>query len=1017
MSVLPINPDARFRVYAASEGQTVFSVPFPFQANADISVIKTTALGVETTLANPQDYTLTGAGNPAGGTLTRTVGSAVGDIIIVAGNAVQNRLAGIVRNGKFSSPAIDDDLDRALIRDQELRRDADLSVKVKFGQTPTKLPAAEAGKLLGWDALNQLANRPLESALLEEAIALVESLEPVEANIARDPALPAIHIRERFRDVFSVMEVFDNEAQREAIRAGTATFDAAEYINEATAYALSKGYGAVDLPFGTYLLDGPRLGAYQAVLLARSNLTLQGRGRGTVLKVADNYTDGGDYRLITRMDGAGLIENFALRDLLIDCNGAQNLVAGTWAASRAVLPGQRLKTAATKVLKYTTAGTTGGAAPTPANIGDTGTDGTAQFVYVQLEAGALTRRAYVLSLIEETGCKGIDVLGCFVKDHPGRNVFTFNSLPGDPILCQDVKIIGCRLKNVGGALAGNWYQNDHSCFYTHVDGCEIKDNVLLNEDLTFDPFGPAPIPARTCAAIEQHGTNHTITGNRVHNFSVGINLVAAEADTANNIAAHNTLTRMLASPITLWTFAGHTNKNLKILYNSIELGAGIANPGTTAIFQSNEATQTSRPIEDLQIIGNEIHGAFATSVAATGNGITLTGVKSARIAGNTFRNIQGCGINIERSDAFIDVDDVAIVDNRFVDCGIGTLSRIHAIRMSNIATPLWTLSENITLASLPRVNRAHNGNYYTLANKSGAGACANAPTHTFGSKLGADGYTWTWFGRAERKFGRITIDRNDFDKTLLVPIDWAAGQTYFSNQGRPVVRRVLVTGSTYNYYRLASPGLDGNGDQVVTAQAPTHTSGIVTGIDGYAWEFLFVHNGTSPRQPRGILIEGGGFMHDISVGEKNRWGHIAHSQRVTVTTTTLNKNVHTRGARIAAPRAADPAFGVWNIGDIVEHSDPIASNFAGRIVVTAGGGSSALWGTATNYTRGDWVRTSTNKVLECLGALDGSPQGQSHAATEPNPAAIGDLVVDNTVLWECRATALAVFKTYAATSA
>jgi len=56
--------------YTATSGQTAFSIPFPFFANSDIVAYSDSTLLVLTT-----NYTLTGADNPSGGTLTLVVGA------------------------------------------------------------------------------------------------------------------------------------------------------------------------------------------------------------------------------------------------------------------------------------------------------------------------------------------------------------------------------------------------------------------------------------------------------------------------------------------------------------------------------------------------------------------------------------------------------------------------------------------------------------------------------------------------------------------------------------------------------------------------------------------------------------------------------------------------------------------------------------------------------------------------------------------------------------------------------
>jgi microcystin-dependent protein len=60
------------RIQYTGNGSTVtaYTVPFYFLANADVKVVLTTAAGVETVLTETTHYTLTGATDPAGGSLT-----------------------------------------------------------------------------------------------------------------------------------------------------------------------------------------------------------------------------------------------------------------------------------------------------------------------------------------------------------------------------------------------------------------------------------------------------------------------------------------------------------------------------------------------------------------------------------------------------------------------------------------------------------------------------------------------------------------------------------------------------------------------------------------------------------------------------------------------------------------------------------------------------------------------------------------------------------------------------------
>lgn len=147
--ILPITANGRYAISTASGGETSFSVPFPFQANADVTIVKVSAAGAETILTEGTHYTLTGAGDPAGGTVTLTAPLAAGEKLKRIGNAVLTRTADVTRAGRFRSRATDDELDRLTIIAQEHARELARGVTVALGQpTPKPIPALEAGKLL-----------------------------------------------------------------------------------------------------------------------------------------------------------------------------------------------------------------------------------------------------------------------------------------------------------------------------------------------------------------------------------------------------------------------------------------------------------------------------------------------------------------------------------------------------------------------------------------------------------------------------------------------------------------------------------------------------------------------------------------------------------------------------------------------------------------------------------------------------------------------------------------------------
>ncbi len=134
-SVFPIIDDPRYRRYTASAGQKTFSIPFPFQQGEDIKILRQLSAGVYETVSSPE-YTISGANEPEGGTLVFNTGRSAGDIILILGDAILDRMTSIVRDGKFSSGLMEGELDRIRIIEQEFRRDAGRSLKVDYGSNP-----------------------------------------------------------------------------------------------------------------------------------------------------------------------------------------------------------------------------------------------------------------------------------------------------------------------------------------------------------------------------------------------------------------------------------------------------------------------------------------------------------------------------------------------------------------------------------------------------------------------------------------------------------------------------------------------------------------------------------------------------------------------------------------------------------------------------------------------------------------------------------------------------------------
>ena len=110
---IPINPVTPRIQYTATASQTVFNVPFPFFENTDLSVYLTEAGTIGNDAADiltySTDYTVSGAGNANGGSVTLNSGAAVGDIITIVRSMSEERLSLYLPGGLFTADQVNDD--------------------------------------------------------------------------------------------------------------------------------------------------------------------------------------------------------------------------------------------------------------------------------------------------------------------------------------------------------------------------------------------------------------------------------------------------------------------------------------------------------------------------------------------------------------------------------------------------------------------------------------------------------------------------------------------------------------------------------------------------------------------------------------------------------------------------------------------------------------------------------------------------------------------------------------------
>jgi hypothetical protein len=134
------------RVTYTTNGSTTgpFVVGFYFLADTDL-VVQTTIAGIVSTLVKDTDYTVSGAGNPSGGSVTTLVAQPTGTLTIYRDPAIIQD-ASYQDHGRFPAASHERALDRRTMVEQRLQqRLEDLEAQIvalAFGSTlPTTLPS------------------------------------------------------------------------------------------------------------------------------------------------------------------------------------------------------------------------------------------------------------------------------------------------------------------------------------------------------------------------------------------------------------------------------------------------------------------------------------------------------------------------------------------------------------------------------------------------------------------------------------------------------------------------------------------------------------------------------------------------------------------------------------------------------------------------------------------------------------------------------------------------------------
>jgi len=149
--------------YSGNGSTTQFAYTFKILVNSDLQVIIRSSTGTETTKTITTHYTVAGAGDASGGSVTFTSGNipASGETVVIRRNVPQTQAIDYIANDPFPAETHEEGLDRATLVAQQISEEADRSIKLSRTNTMNSTEFSvgstdRASKVLGFDANGEL---------------------------------------------------------------------------------------------------------------------------------------------------------------------------------------------------------------------------------------------------------------------------------------------------------------------------------------------------------------------------------------------------------------------------------------------------------------------------------------------------------------------------------------------------------------------------------------------------------------------------------------------------------------------------------------------------------------------------------------------------------------------------------------------------------------------------------------------------------------------------------------------
>ena len=202
--------------YTATSGQTSFTVPFEFFANADLKVYNgSTLLAFNASPSSASQYSVTGAGVTGGGSITLGgSGATLNDIITISRDIAISRTTDFPTSGAFQIASLNEELDKIVAMAQQLERDLKFSPRASATTSNTfdlTFPDLVAGKMLSVNSGGTALEFSVDSAALLSAETNAANSATAAANSATASANSATAAQTAQTAAEAALDTFDDD--------------------------------------------------------------------------------------------------------------------------------------------------------------------------------------------------------------------------------------------------------------------------------------------------------------------------------------------------------------------------------------------------------------------------------------------------------------------------------------------------------------------------------------------------------------------------------------------------------------------------------------------------------------------------------------------------------------------------------------------------------------------------------------------------------------------------------------